>query len=159
MIPVEAVATEQEPGSGAAARLGGLLEPIGGVLVVASAFLPWVAHGIGSSVDLHDLGDLLLGGAVSAVVPRWVGLVAYLIPIIGAALIVGSSIEGRRARRWTGALAFAALVLVTAASLLPLTRHARPWLGQLVAGVGAIMACIGGVLRRRTRSIDPVETG
>jgi predicted benzoate:H+ symporter BenE len=156
---VQAAATDRQPRSDAPARIGGLLEPAGGVLIVASAFLPWVAHGLGSSVDLHDLGDLLLGGTVSAVIPRWVGLVAYLIPIVGAALIMGSSIEGARARRWTAALAVAALVLVLAAALMPLTRHAHPWLGQLVAGLGVLMACIGVALRRPTTSIKPVETG
>jgi hypothetical protein len=156
---VEAATTEVQPRPGAAARLGGLLEPIGGVFIVASVFLPWVSHGIGSSVDLHDLGDLLLGGTVSAVIPRWVGLVAYLIPIVGAALIVGSSVEGIRARRWTGVLAVAALLLVMVAGALPFARHARPWLGQLVAGVGAVVACIGVMLRRRTTSIEVMESG
>jgi hypothetical protein len=133
-------------------RVGGILEPVGGLAIVASAFLPWVARGLGSTVDLHDLGDLVLGGTVSAVIPRWIGLVAYVIPAIGALLIVSSGVEPGWARRTSAVLALGALVLTAVATILPFTRHAHPWLGQAVAGAGAVAACVGATLRRNRRS-------
>jgi hypothetical protein len=136
-------------------RVGALLEPLGGLAIVASAFLPWVAHGAGSSLDLHDLGDLVLGGDVSAVVPRWVGLAAYVIPVIGALLIVTAAVEGRRARRLTAVWGVAAVLLIAAAAILPFFHHGRPSLGQLVAGVGAVLSCTGTFLRRRSGTAVP----
>jgi hypothetical protein len=122
-------------------------EPVGGVALVASAFRPWIAHGAGSSLDLHDLGDMVLGGTVSAVVPRWFGLLAYLIPVLGACLIVASSVETRLGRRLTMMCGAVVLILVVAATVLPFVRHGRPTWGQLVAGVGAVVACAGILIR------------
>ena len=136
-------------------RVGRILVPLGGCLVVASAFVPWVATGTGSTVALHDLGDLVLGGTVSSVIPRWVGLAAYLIPALGAAIVLASGVHGPVARRTTVALTACLAVLVVAAIILPFTRDRRPDLGQLLAGLGVLSIGAGLPMTRPERRSVP----
>ena len=119
-------------------RVGRVLIPLGGCLAVASAFVPWIGQGAGSTVALHDLGDLVLGGTVSSMIPRWVGLAAYLIPALGAAIVLLAGLHGRPARRAVVALTAVLAVLVVAAIVLPLARDRRPDLGQLLAALGVL---------------------
>lgn len=123
-----------------------ILVPLGGVLVVASAFLPWVDRGLGSSLALYDLGDLLLGGDVAAVVPRWAGVLPYLIPGSGALLILLAGIDGSPwAQRGRSVVTVLLVALVLSATVLPLLRHVRPSGGQLVAGIGAVLVVAGAL--------------
>jgi hypothetical protein len=130
-------------------RVGRVLVPSGEAAVVAASFLPWVDRGAGSTLALHDLGDLLLGGAVSSVVPRWIGAIAYVIPACAAFAVLAAGIEGAAARRAVVALVSGQAVLVVVATVLPLVRNARPGLGQLLATVGT-MAAVAGLLMRRS---------
>lgn len=122
------------------------LLPLGGVLVVASAFLPWVDRGLGASLALYDLGDLLLGGDVAAVAPRWAGVVPYLIPGSGALLVLLAGIDGSLwVQRGRLVVTVLLVALVMSATVLPLLRHVRPSGGQLVAGIGAVLVVVGSL--------------
>lgn len=131
---------------------GRWLVPLGGLAVVASAFASWVDRGAGSTVALHELGDLLLGGTVARVVPRWAGVVPYLIPAAGAVVVAAAGVHGRAARRVVVAAVVVLAVLVAVAIALPVARHVRPALGQAVAGAGVALASLGLVLSRGDRS-------
>jgi hypothetical protein len=125
---------------------------VGGLLLVASLFLTWAGRGAGSSMSLRELGDFALGGSVSTVVGRWVGLLAYVIPLAGAAIVVGAGIEGRPGRVVIRVAAGIAAVFLLTAIVVVERRHVGAGAGEVVAAIGLVLVSgeeVMGVIARR----------
>ena len=134
------------------------LRPLGGLAVVASMFLPWVDRGGGSTVPLRSLGDLLLAGDLGGRVPRWLGVVVYLIPLAGAIVIVADGLGPRG--RGIGVAAFVvAVVLVVMGVVLPFVRDRRPGAGQWVAVAGVLAIGVSHLIERRRIDVVPGAEG
>lgn len=113
---------------------------VGGLLLLAAAFLPWSGQGAGSTIALRRIGDLVLAGTVDAWVPRWAGAVVYCVPLGGAVLLIGTGL-GRRAG---AAVAATGVVLAAAGTVVCLSA-----LGRLAAtgvGGGTVAALAGAML-------------
>lgn len=113
---------------------------LGGVLLLASTFLPWSDRGAGSAIALRRVADLVLSGTVDAFVPRWAGLTVYLIPLGGALVLVGTGLGGRLGVG-TGATGVALAAAGTALALTALDRLPRTGVGG-----GTVAACAGAML-------------
>jgi hypothetical protein len=152
MLPVSAVGSRLVDGEESRLARWHYLTMVGGLLVVASLFLTWAGRGAGSSMSLRELGDFALGGSVSTVVSRWVGLLAYVIPLSGAAIVVGAGIEGRTGRVVTRVAAALAAVFVLTAVVVVERRHVGVGAGEVVAIVGLVLVSVAevtGVVARR----------
>jgi hypothetical protein len=112
----------------------------GGLLLVAATFLPWSDRGAGSAIALRRIADLVLSGAVDAFVPRWAGLVIYLIPLGGALVLIGAGL-GARLGVGLGAAGVGLAVTGTALALIALDRLPRSGVGG-----GTVAACAGAML-------------
>lgn len=109
----------------------------GGLALVVSTFLAWPARGAGSSVAAHRIGDLLLSEASRPWLPRWAGLVVYLVPAGGAVLMVASGVQAAAAP-WLKLAGLVPAALVTAIVVVTLSkRH------PLDLGAGASLALAG----------------
>lgn len=116
----------------------------GGVLLLASTFLPWSDRGAGSAIALRRVADLVLSGTVDALVPRWAGLAIYCIPLGGALLLVGTGLGGRIGP--LVALAGVVVALVgTAVAVTALGRLPRTGVGggTVAAAAGAMLGTLG----------------
>lgn len=113
---------------------------LGGLLLLASTFLPWSDQGAGSAIALRRVADLVLSGTVDAFVPRWAGLTVYLIPLGGALVLIGTGLGGR-----LGPVVGAAGVGIAAAgTALAVTALDR--LPRAGVGGGTVAACAGAML-------------
>lgn len=135
MVPSPALA--RPPRTQAASLAAGSL---GGLLLLASTFLPWSDRGAGSAIALRRIADLVLAGTVDAFVPRWAGLTVYLIPLGGALVLVGTGLGGRAGTGVGGA----GVVLAAAGTALALTALDR--LPRAGVGGGTVAACAGAML-------------
>ncbi|HEX7132469.1 MAG TPA: hypothetical protein VF228_07835 [Iamia sp.] len=112
----------------------------GGLLLLASTFLPWSDQGAGSAIALRRVADLVLAGTVDALVPRWAGLVVYLIPLGGALVLMGTGLGGRLGLG-VGAAGIVIAVVGTAVAVTTLDRLPRTGVGG-----GTVAACLGAML-------------
>ena len=123
---------------------GGYL--VGGALLVASAFLHWIARGAGSGLRGHALVDALvaLGKHVPALSSGRLTVLWYLVPALGAASWIVFGVVGSRTR---ATRVVAALALVTVLIADGAFRHmvgtARLGWGPKVALVGAVLLALG----------------
>ncbi len=113
---------------------------LGGVLLLASTFLPWSDRGAGSAIALRRIADLVLAGTVDAFVPRWAGLAVYLIPLGGALVLIGTGLGGRLGI----GIGVAGIVLAVAGTALALVALDR--LPRTGVGGGTVAACAGAML-------------
>jgi hypothetical protein len=121
---------------------------VAGFLLVASAFGPWVSSGTGAALAGHELGDLLLRGTLDAWAPRWAGLALYAVPLIGALLMVATTLRGRWARPVLVSLVLLAVAVdVTIGSALDWRTLRDPGWGSMSVQLG-IAAAIGAVALR-----------
>ena len=132
-----------------------LVQLLGGALLVASMFAGWVDRGAGSSMALHAIGDLLLEGTLSATASRWFGVVVYLIPVSGAALMLGAGMGGRAERYVTRVALVVAVVMTSMGVVLPLWKHHQLGFGQALAVAGSVLVA-GSLINRRKRSTGTV---
>ena len=136
----------------------------GGALLVASAFLRWIARGAGSGLRGHALVDALvaLGRHVPALSAGRLTILWYLVPALGAASWITFGVAGARSRG-SKIVAIAALIGVCAAAgaFRQLAGTARLGWGPKVALVGGIAmfagawapdTWIGATRARRVRS-------
>jgi hypothetical protein len=124
---------------------------VGGLLLVASLFLTWAGRGAGSSMSLRELGDFTLGGSVSSVVDRWVGLLAYVIPLAGAAIVIGAGIESRVGSIVSRVAIVIATIFVLTAIMVVERRHVGVGAGEVVATLGLLVAFAGELMDVVTR--------
>jgi hypothetical protein len=119
---------------------------VGGALLVASAFLHWIARGAGSGLRGHALVDAIvaLGKHVPALSSGRLTILWYLVPALGAASWIVFGIRGSRTRA-TRIVAAAALVTVFAAAFAfrHLVGAARLGWGPKVALLGGVMLVVG----------------
>jgi hypothetical protein len=119
---------------------------VGGALLVASAFLHWIARGAGSGLRGHALVDAIvaLGRHVPALSTGRLTIVWYLVPALGAASWIVFGILGARSRptRIVGAAALVT-VLVAAGAFRHLVGTARLGWGPKVALLGGVMLAAG----------------
>lgn len=124
-------------------------------LLVASAFLPWIRRGVGSSLRGHELADAILAlrPTLTALRSGWLAALWYAIPICGALgwVVLGLAHPQRPARSWpTRLLAVAALActvaFVTVAARA--TDVAALGTGAYAALAGAVTATAGAFSRR-----------
>ena len=119
---------------------------VGGVLLVGSAFLHWIARGAGSGLRGHALVDALvaLGKHVPALSAGRITVVWYLVPALGAVSWIVFGVAGARSR---GARIVALVGLVTAlvagAAFRQLAGTARLGWGPKIALAGGVMLAIG----------------
>lgn len=124
-------------------------------LLVASAFLPWLRRGPGSTLRGHELADTILAlrPTISALRSGWLAALWYAIPICGALgwVMLGVSHPHRPRRPWVplllGGVALActlvfATVAARAADAGALGGGAY---AALAGGLGASGASLGGV--------------
>lgn len=105
-------------------------------LLVASAFLPWLRRGAGSTLRGHELADVILAlrPTVSALRSGWLAALWYAIPICGA---VG----------WV---------------LLGVTQPDRPrlpWLPLLLGGVALTCTLVFAAVAARATDLGTLGTG
>lgn len=129
----------------------------GAVAWVVSAFLPWLGRGSGSVMSLRDVGDLLLEDRWSTV-PRWVGLVAYIVPICGGLALIAAGLERTVARRIVTVLVIAAATIVVVATIVLVTKDRAPALGFVLAVVGTLLEGVG-VVAARARTLPSLGDG
>jgi hypothetical protein len=119
---------------------------VGGALLVASAFLHWIARGAGSGLRGHALVDAIvaLGKHVPALSSGRLTIVWYLVPALGAASWIGFGLFGARGRatRIIGAAALVT-VLVAFGAFRHLVGTARLGWGPKVALLGGVMLAVG----------------
>jgi hypothetical protein len=121
----------------------------GGAVLVASAFLPWIADGPGKSLHGHSFIDavIALGNThVSGVPAARLAVFWYAIPALGALMWLAVGATGV-ASRITRLLA-AATVLLTTVTLLAFGRVAgfdNLASGPYVAVAGALLVTAGAV--------------
>lgn len=125
---------------------------VGGLLLVASAFLQWIARGAGSGLRGHALIDALvaLGRHVPALSAGRLTVLWYLVPALGAASWIVFGVWGPRSRV-ARIVAVAALVvaLVAAAAFRHLAGTARLGWGPKVALAGALALTAGAWIPER----------
>lgn len=135
-------------------------------LLVAGVTQPVARVGIGSSLSLHALFDLVLAGNLPLDVPRWLGVSGYLPAIGGALLLVAEAFDGP-----TRVVVRAIGLVVAVVSVLAIVVFG-PWEapgnlgpGAWLLSAGALCAVIGaGVesspeLHRRLRRGDRNDVG
>lgn len=124
------------------------LTAIGGALLVVAAFLPWVSRGAGSTVPLREIGDLLLADRFG-VVPTWLGVLPYTVPLAGAVAIVAAGLRRTTTRRITAACVLVAGALVVATPVLLVQRDRAPAGGWAVAAAGEALLVVALAFNRR----------
>lgn len=123
---------------------GGWAVAATGLLV--SLWLPWRDRGIGSAITPRRLGDLVLSGELTTLVPRWFGLAPYLLFVVAAALLGAGACKGRL-RRWVSTSATGTAVVLVVASLSlpsPSWRHLGP--GAALASAAVLVAAVSTAL-------------
>ena len=119
---------------------------VGGALLVASAFLHWIARGAGSGLRGHALVDAIvaLGKHVPALSAGRLTVVWYLVPALGAVSWIAFGVAGARSRgARIAALAALVTALVAAGAFRQLAGTARLGWGPKVALLGGVMLPIG----------------
>lgn len=79
-----------------------------GLLLVVGFFLPWVIAG--TALELSGLGLVFSGGDVVQAISGSGRFLLFLVPLLGASLVVGA-LTGHRITPWIGALGAGALLL------------------------------------------------
>ncbi len=106
-------------------------------LLVTSVTRPVARTGLGSTLSLHQLFDLVLSGNLPVAVPRWIGLSGYLPAFAGAVLLIAEAATGRLR---TG-LRIVGLGVATASVTAIVTLG--PWEAPGTLGTGAWLALAG----------------
>lgn len=114
-------------------------------LLVASAFLPWLRRGAGSSLRGHELADVILAlrPTVSALRSGWLAALWYAIPICGAIgwVLLGVTHPHRPRLPWLPR-ALGGVALACTLAFVAVAARATD-LGTV--GTGAYAAFAGGV--------------
>jgi hypothetical protein len=133
---------------------------LGGLALVGSTFLAWTASGAGSNISAHRLGDLLLSDAAKPWVPRWFGLVVYLVPVGGVLVIVASGLD-LAAAPLVKSVGLGVAALVTAATVVAMPmRHALDLgPGALLAVAGLALGFLSVLADRRSAATHSPEEG
>jgi len=112
---------------------------VGGVALVASAFVHWVSRGSGSGLRGHELVDALVsvGRHVPGLSARRLTILWYLVPALGAASWVATGLRGAGSR--------AARIVAILAAVFALASFGA--FGRLAGfshlGIGAWLAVMG----------------
>lgn len=130
---------------------------VGGALLVASAFLTWLGRGAGSALSLRELGDFLLRDRWSTV-PRWTGLLAYVIPVCGGLSVIAAGLTADRARRLGAVLGGIVGGMLLLAAAMMVVRDRVPAAGFLVAVAGDAGVLVGTRLGRPRGRTDEETT-
>jgi hypothetical protein len=127
---------------------------LGGALLVASAFLPWVRRGPGRTLHGHDLVDAVvaLGNNVPGLSSGRLAVLWYLVPALGAATWAAVGLLGRASRtaRVVAGVG-AAVAALTVVAFGRVAGFGDLGLGALAALVGAGALACGSALTARRR--------
>jgi len=130
----------------------------GGVALAASAFFAWVAKGAGSSMSLQAVGDLVLRDRWSRI-PRWFGVLAYVVPVCGGIAIVVAGLPATTARRVLRPIAGLVTALLAAVGVTLAVRTRMPSIGFVLAALGAALLLVGVVVLRQAAVGTDAGTG
>ena len=137
-------------------RLADVCYLVGGVALVASAFVHWVSRGPGSGLRGHELVDAVvaLGGHVPALSNGRLTVLWYLVPAFGAAAWIVCGITGARSTvARVVAIAGFVVALTALVAFADMVGTARLGWGAKLATFGALLLCTGAwcPLPRRAR--------
>lgn len=126
------------------------------VLLVVSVTRPVAGTGLGSTLSLHQLFDLVLSGNLPIRVPRWIGLSGYLPALAGAVLLIAEAATGR----WRTGLRMVGVGVATAsvAAIVALGPWEKLGSGAWLGVAGVASAWFGVALGVAGRVVGRTDT-